>query len=159
MLCYTASWFQRRRGRHWRGVAFGLAGATAATVGGYLGGHLLQTLGVGVDRTVFRAPPDDWTRVADDAEITERPRAFLAGGAPVIVFRHRDRVVALDAECPHRGAPLADGDLDGDVLTCPWHGSQFHMPDGGLVRGPSTVALPAYDCRVMAGSVEVRSAP
>src|SRR5205085_8084212 len=29
VLCYTASWVQRRRGRHWRGVAFGLAGATA----------------------------------------------------------------------------------------------------------------------------------
>ena len=49
------------RGRHWRGVALGLAGATAATVGGFLGGHLLQTLGIGVDHTALRAPPEDST--------------------------------------------------------------------------------------------------
>jgi nitrite reductase/ring-hydroxylating ferredoxin subunit/uncharacterized membrane protein len=159
LVCYTASWVQRHRGRHWRGVALGLVGATAATVGGYLGGHLLQTLGVGVDRTAFRAPPDEWTRVAAETEITDQPRCVLAGDAPVIVFRHDGAVVALDAQCPHRGGPMAEGDLDGDVLTCPWHGSQFHVPDGALLRGPSTVALPAFECRVLASSVEVRSAP
>jgi nitrite reductase/ring-hydroxylating ferredoxin subunit len=159
LMCYAASWVQRRRGRHWRGVALGLVGATAATVGGYLGGHLLQTLGVGVDRTAFRAPPADWTRVANDGDVTDQPRCFLAGDAPVIVFRHRGRVVALDGQCPHRGAPLAEGDVDGDVLTCPWHASKFHLPDGALLQGPSTVALPAYGCRVVGGAVEVRSAP
>ncbi len=157
LVCYAASWVQRRRGRHWHGVALGLAGATAATVGGFLGGHLLQTLGVGVDRTAFRAPPADWTRVAADPEITEQPTCVMAGDAPVIVFRHAGRVVALDADCPHRGAPMADGALDGDVLTCPWHGSQFHVPDGALLRGPSVTVLPAYDCRVVDGVVEVRA--
>src|SRR5947208_8889938 len=89
LVCYGASWVQRVRGRHWRGVALGLAGATAATAGGYLGGHLLQTLGVGIDHTTFRAPPAEWTRVTTAAEITDAPRCFLAGDAPLIVFRHR----------------------------------------------------------------------
>lgn len=39
-LCYLESWRQRRRDRHGRGVAWGMAGALAATVGGYLGGHM-----------------------------------------------------------------------------------------------------------------------
>lgn len=158
LVCYGASWVQRRRGRHWRGVALGLVGATAATVGGFLGGHLLQTMGVGVDRTAFRSPPGDWTRVATASEITDQPRCVLAGDAPVIVFRHRGAVVALDAHCPHRGAPMDDGAVDGDVITCPWHGSRFHLPDGALLRGPSVTPLPAYECRTVDGAIEVRSA-
>src|SRR6185503_795064 len=89
LACYAASWWARVRGRHARGVALGLAGATAATVGGYLGGHLLQSLGVGVDQTTTASPPSEWTRVAAPEDVTEDPVRVLAGEAPVIVLRHR----------------------------------------------------------------------
>ncbi len=46
---YAMSFVARRRGRHGRGVMLGMAGAAAATVGGYLGGHLTYGLGAGVD--------------------------------------------------------------------------------------------------------------
>jgi uncharacterized membrane protein len=39
---YGASWLARRRGRRTRGVLMALGGATAATFGGYLGGHLVS---------------------------------------------------------------------------------------------------------------------
>ncbi|MGH9136367.1 MAG: DUF2231 domain-containing protein, partial [Acidimicrobiales bacterium] len=48
-LLYLASFVARRRGRRARGVLLGLAGATAATVGGYLGGYLVYRRGVGVE--------------------------------------------------------------------------------------------------------------
>jgi hypothetical protein len=38
---YALSWWQRRRGHHWRGVVVGQFAAAAATVGGYLGGELV----------------------------------------------------------------------------------------------------------------------
>jgi uncharacterized membrane protein len=38
---YALSWWQRRRGHHWRGVVTAQLAATAATVGGYLGGELV----------------------------------------------------------------------------------------------------------------------
>jgi uncharacterized membrane protein len=38
--CYVQSWRNRRRGRHWRGVGWGMAGGALASVAGYLGGHL-----------------------------------------------------------------------------------------------------------------------
>jgi nitrite reductase/ring-hydroxylating ferredoxin subunit/uncharacterized membrane protein len=157
LACYAASWWARVRGRHARGVALGLAGATAATVGGYLGGHLVDSLGIGVDRSRFPRPPAEWTRVAAAIEVDEQPRRFVAGEAPVVVFRHRADVVAIDGRCPHRGAPMEEGGLDDGCITCPWHGSTFRVSDGSLVRGPSTVDLPAYECRVAADAVEVRS--
>ena len=157
LVLYGASWWSRVRGRHARGVALGLAGATAATVGGYLGGHLLQSLGIGVDQTATARPPSEWTRVASEDEITDLPRRVLAGEAPVIVLRHHGDIVALDARCPHRGAPMDEGEVRDGCITCPWHGSVFRVDDGAVVQGPSTVDLPVYPCRVAAGGVEVRA--
>jgi nitrite reductase/ring-hydroxylating ferredoxin subunit/uncharacterized membrane protein len=157
LACYVASWWARVRGRHGRGIAYGLAGATAATVGGYLGGHLLQTLGVGVDRTSSPQPPSDWTRVASTGEVTDAPRRVLAGEAPVVVVRHHGAVVALDARCPHRGGPMEQGELRDGCITCPWHGSAFRVDTGELVQGPATVDLPCYEARVVGDAVEVRA--
>jgi nitrite reductase/ring-hydroxylating ferredoxin subunit/uncharacterized membrane protein len=155
--CYAASWWARVRGRHARGVAFGLAGATAATVGGHLGGHLLQMLGVGVDQAAFPAPPTDWTRVASEAEVSDTPTRLLAGEAPVVVWRADGHLHALDARCPHRGAPMDEGTLVDGCLECPWHGSRFRVDDGALVRGPAATDLPVYECRVTSDGVEVRA--
>jgi nitrite reductase/ring-hydroxylating ferredoxin subunit/uncharacterized membrane protein len=157
LACYAASWVARRRGQHWRGVALGLAGATAATIGGYLGGHLLQSLGVGVDRSAFPKPPSTWTRVALGIDVTDKPKRVLAGEAPLVVLRHHGAVTALDARCPHRGGPMDEGRVHDGCITCPWHGSEFRLDDGGLVRGPSTVDLPVYECAVVGADVEVRS--
>lgn len=41
LVAYAASWRARHRGQQARGVAWGMVGAAAATVGGYLGGHLV----------------------------------------------------------------------------------------------------------------------
>ena len=90
-------------------------------------------------------------------EITQQPRRFLAGEAPVIVFRRGDALVALDVRCPHRGAPMEQASEHDGCLVCPWHGSRFRADDGSLVQGPSTVALPAYECRIVGSDVEVRS--
>ncbi|MET0421700.1 MAG: DUF2231 domain-containing protein, partial [Acidimicrobiia bacterium] len=73
VACYAASWWSRRRGRHLRGVSYGILGATAATVGGYLGGHLVQRLGVGVDNTAFETRADEWTRACAVVDVTNAP--------------------------------------------------------------------------------------
>lgn len=55
LAAYSASWLSRARGRHGAGVRFALAGATAMSAGGWLGGHLSYVLGVG-QRTEHGAP-------------------------------------------------------------------------------------------------------
>ncbi|MDH2414586.1 DUF2231 domain-containing protein [Nocardioides sp. CER19] len=54
LTCYTASWVARRRERWTAGVLLGLAGASAATVGGYLGGHLAAGRRVSTRHPAFR---------------------------------------------------------------------------------------------------------
>jgi len=155
---YLGSWWARRRGRHARGVMLGMAGAAAATVGGYLGGHLVQGRGVGVDANHDVTGPDEWTPVLDVADLHDKPARVAAGRVAVMMFRYEGRAVALAATCPHRGAPLEEGVIVDGCIECPWHGSRFRVRDGILVRGPSAMPLPRFDVRERVGRYEIRRA-
>ncbi|WP_437314020.1 Rieske (2Fe-2S) protein [Sorangium sp. So ce385] len=58
-------------------------------------------------------------------------RAFHVGGYEVAVFRTRaGGLFAVQARCPHRDGPLADGLLGGNVVQCPLHGLAFDLATG-----------------------------
>ncbi len=46
------------------------------------------------------------------------------------LFNVDGRLSAIDGICPHQGGPLAEGVLEGDWVTCPWHGWQFDVCTG-----------------------------
>ena len=155
---YAASLAARRSDRHGRGVALGLAGAGALGVGGHLGGHLSYSKAVGVDRTAFEAGPEDWTELYDDAALPEGElRAAKVDGQPVVLVRRNGRVHALGDTCAHRGGTLSEGEIVGDCVECPLHGSRFRLDDGGVERGPSAYPQPVYDARVAGGRIAVRA--
>jgi nitrite reductase/ring-hydroxylating ferredoxin subunit len=43
--------------------------------------------------------------------------------------------------CPHAGATLSEGEVEGSIVTCPRHGSQFDVCTGERVRGPADEGL------------------
>ena len=58
-------------------------------------------------------------------------RCFSVSGRRVAVFRTRSgKVYALDASCPHRNGPLAEGIVGRDIVICPFHGYKFSLVDG-----------------------------
>jgi nitrite reductase/ring-hydroxylating ferredoxin subunit len=46
-------------------------------------------------------------------------------------------IYAIGNTCLHRGGPLGEGQLDGKVVTCPWHGWQFDVTTGKAVQNPA----------------------
>jgi nitrite reductase/ring-hydroxylating ferredoxin subunit/uncharacterized membrane protein len=155
---YAASLAARRSDRHGRGVALGLAGIGALAVGGHLGGHLSYAKAVGVDRNAFEAGPEDWEEVYDDAALPEGElRHAELDGRPVVLARRHGQVHALADTCAHRGGALSDGDLVGDCVECPLHGSRFRLSDGSVERGPSAYPQPRYDVRVENGRIALRA--
>ena len=74
---YGLSFLARRRGRRSGGVMLGLAGATAATAGAFLGGHLVYRRGAGVNRAAAAPAPEDWTEIQLDGTLS--PREAHAG--------------------------------------------------------------------------------
>lgn len=62
-------------------------------------------------------------------------RSIRAGGRRIALFNEEGRLHAADEPCPHMGAALSNGDLQGGTLTCSWHGWRFDIGSGdGLTR-------------------------
>ena len=73
---------------------------------------------------------------------------------PVALFNVGGDIFAINHVCPHRGGPLADGRLDGTVVTCPWHGWTFDVRTGRPDHpGGHTVAT--YQVKVDGTSIYV----
>ena len=63
-------------------------------------------------------------------------RAFVVGDEQVAVFRLRDGSLrALSAVCPHRGGPIADGQIDDHIVLCPLHLNAFELDTGCSTTG------------------------
>jgi nitrite reductase/ring-hydroxylating ferredoxin subunit/uncharacterized membrane protein len=153
---YAMSWWDRRRGRHLRGMAGSALGYGLTVGAGYLGGALVFGSGIGVDRSGARLGVDDWTPVLPLAALNGRPERVQVAGVGVVLYRNGDDVLAVGELCPHLAAPMADGWIDRGQIVCPWHGSRFACESGTVQRGPATAALPSYPTRVRNGIVEVR---
>jgi nitrite reductase/ring-hydroxylating ferredoxin subunit/uncharacterized membrane protein len=159
---YGASLLARRRGA--RGLGRGLAGAgfAVANYSAYLGGHLVYAERIGATHSHDRmqSPPAEFVPVLPEAELREGElRQVVAQGAPVVLARLGGRRYALDDTCSHLGCSLADGQLEGDSVRCPCHGSRFALADGRVLDGPATLPQPAYETRGRDGQIEVRMPP
>jgi nitrite reductase (NADH) small subunit len=74
-------------------------------------------------------------------------RAYAVGGDMVAVFRLRDGSVrALSAVCPHKGGPLADGQIDLEQVVCPLHLNAWNLTTGCSLSGQP--ALTVYPVRI-----------
>lgn len=74
-------------------------------------------------------------------------RSFTVDGRDLAVFLLEGQVYAVENLCPHQHIPvLAEGQLDGFVLTCPMHGWQFDLATGRSVNGSSR--LTQFEVRI-----------
>jgi apoptosis-inducing factor 3 len=71
-------------------------------------------------------------------------KSFKIKGHEILAVNVGGKVFCLDARCTHAGAPLSEGTLTGEVLTCPWHYSQFNITDGTVLRGPASKPLRVF---------------
>jgi nitrite reductase/ring-hydroxylating ferredoxin subunit len=56
---------------------------------------------------------------------------------------------------PHEEGPLVEGELDGDVVTCPWHFTEFNVLTGEVLEGLTDEPIPVYEVRVEGDDVQV----
>jgi Rieske Fe-S protein len=68
----------------------------------------------------------------------------------------RGQNVVKEISRVHRGGPLDEGERDGDMVTCPWHGSWFDLCSGEVLRGPAGESQQRFENRVREGKIEVR---
>ena len=63
-------------------------------------------------------------------------REFQLDGKTVALANVGGKFFAINNVCLHRGGPLGQGDLAGQIVTCPWHGWQYDVTSGKLTTNP-----------------------
>jgi nitrite reductase (NADH) small subunit len=79
-------------------------------------------------------------------------------GREIAVFNAGGTFYALENYCPHQGASLAEGWIEGTTVTCPWHAWCFNLTDGTMTLG-SFARVDPYDVRVEDGQLSVSRTP
>ena len=73
----------------------------------------------------------NWIRLGAASEVPDgQGRIFDAAGNQVAVFNVQGAFHAIDNTCLHQGGPLGEGDLDGVIVTCPWHSWGYNVTTG-----------------------------
>jgi nitrite reductase/ring-hydroxylating ferredoxin subunit/uncharacterized membrane protein len=152
-----ASLGTRMAGHRSTARALGIAGLTVTGAAAYLGGHLVFTKGVMVNRVGWAVGPRRWVRALPEADVPDdTPVAIEAEGRQVMLYRQGGRLYAIDNVCSHAGGLLSRGTITDLTVTCPLHGSRFALADGSVGRGPASQPQPVIRTRIRNGWIEVR---
>ncbi|MGC2383597.1 MAG: Rieske (2Fe-2S) protein [Nitrososphaeraceae archaeon] len=70
----------------------------------------------------------------NNTDITEgKMSVFSVAGSDILVGRKNEKLFACNNSCPHRGASISKGQLDGENIICYMHGYEYNIFDGSLI--------------------------
>lgn len=82
-------------------------------------------------------------------------KVVQAAGKVLALFNIGGTFYAVDNRCTHVGGPLGEGAVEGNVVTCPWHGSRFDVTTGQVIAPPARRPVTTFPVQVVEGAVFV----
>ena len=158
IVVYLVSFILRVAGGS-RGLAILLAyvGYLLLLTAAFLGGDLVFSFGTGVNHHAWQEVPTKFTKVLLEGQLTDGILVKgMAGDTPILLYKKGDTVCAISETCSHAGGPLSEGELEGNLVQCPWHASRFDVCTGQVKGGPATISQVRYETRIQNGQIEVR---
>jgi nitrite reductase/ring-hydroxylating ferredoxin subunit/uncharacterized membrane protein len=154
---YATAYALRKSGSRSAGTSCALAGYTIALGAAFLGGDLVYDQRIGVTHADV-PQPEEFTPVAQASQLAENSmmRAKTLDADALLVRQH-GRLCGLAHSCTHLGGPLSEGTLKDGSVVCPWHGSEFALGDGHVIKGPASISQPCLEVRERGGTIEVKA--
>jgi nitrite reductase/ring-hydroxylating ferredoxin subunit/uncharacterized membrane protein len=136
-------------------------GFAVGSMAAHIGGELSFGMGIRVNATDSVGGPREFVPVLDESEVGDATmhRVELEGDAILLTRSIDGELCAIANVCSHFGGPLDEGERDGDVVVCPWHGSRFELCSGKVLGGPAVFPQPRFEARARDGKIELRRAP
>jgi nitrite reductase (NADH) small subunit/3-phenylpropionate/trans-cinnamate dioxygenase ferredoxin subunit len=101
----------------------------------------------------------EFQTVCKVADVPEgQAKTVDVGGRLIAVFCSAGQYHAIDDICPHMGASLAGGHVQGGVVTCPWHAWRFRLADGAWADNPR-MKIGCYPVRIEGDDLQVEIDP
>lgn len=98
----------------------------------------------------------EFVRVTDAGDVLPgKLGAFEVGGERIAVANVGGSFYAFDDTCTHLGCSLAEGQLEGTVVTCACHFSEFDVTTGEVLAGPAVEPVRSYGVRVEDDALEI----
>jgi nitrite reductase/ring-hydroxylating ferredoxin subunit len=98
----------------------------------------------------------EYIKVAKTSDVAPGNAIYVeAQGNQIALFNVDGNFYAIGNTCTHRGGPLAEGFVETDEVTCPWHGARFKIPTGEVAGPPAPMGVPKYNVRVQGDDIEV----
>jgi nitrite reductase/ring-hydroxylating ferredoxin subunit len=98
----------------------------------------------------------EWKKVGPAGDVAEGEiNSYTLGDKMVAVANIDGDLHAFDDICTHQQCALSEGDLDGTVIECPCHGSQFDVITGEVVNGPASDPIDIFEARDEGDGIEV----
>ena len=86
------------------------------------------------------------------ATVSELPRGkrkqVTVDGKVLALFNIDGKFYCIDGKCTHKGGPLGEGEVEGTIVTCPWHGSKFEITTGEVRGSPANKKVSTYNVKV-----------
>lgn len=83
-------------------------------------------------------------------------RSYTVAGKMIGLFHIEGAYFAINDFCPHMGASLAAGNVEGDAVYCPWHAWRFCVKDGNWLDNPSgKVKTDCYPVRIAGDEIQI----
>ena len=98
----------------------------------------------------------EFVKVAKTDEIAPGQSKMLeVNGKKIAIFNVAGSFHAIDDTCSHRGGSLSQGMIEGENVTCPWHGAVFDIRSGEVLGPPAPKGGARYNVRVDGVQIEV----
>lgn len=99
----------------------------------------------------------EFVKVASVDEIKDGSmKGFTVKGNKLLIANLNGKYYSMCSTCTHKGGPLADGKLEGNIVTCPWHGGKFDVITGKVVDEPPKESEKKYEVKVQGEDILVK---
>jgi 3-phenylpropionate/trans-cinnamate dioxygenase ferredoxin subunit len=99
----------------------------------------------------------DFVKIGKVGDVPENGmKGFVVNGNKIVVANVGGKLHAMCSSCTHRGGHLEKGKLNGNIVTCPLHGSKFDLTNGKVVGGPAKKDEISYEVKSKDGDLLVR---
>lgn len=99
---------------------------------------------------------EDFIKVTTTDDIQDGEiKSYLVETEVVCICNVKGEYYAFKDQCSHQEFPLSDGELEGNVVTCAYHGAEFDVTTGEALCMPAVEPVETYEIKIEDGEIYV----
>ena len=99
----------------------------------------------------------NWTKVATLEDCPPGSlHSVMVGMDPVVMANVDGTIYAVSDRCSHEDLPLSDGEMEGDVIVCQYHGARFDVTSGAPRGLPAVKPIKSFPVEIREDGIYIQ---